>query len=93
MVIIDEMSILNLQMMSVVHEHALASDVLLFICVPSEPDLHRTVLQIRPLDHYPLVNLPLIEAPLMAAEHKLGDEALLILDLLEFLELNPMLET
>ena len=86
------MPILNLQMMSVVHEHALASDVLLFICVPSEPDLNRTVLQIVSLDHNPLVNLPLVEAPLMAAEHKLSDKALLILDLLEFLELNPMLQ-
>jgi hypothetical protein len=61
------MSILNLQMMSVVHKHALASDVLLFICVPSESHLHRAVLQIRPLDHNPLVNFPLVEAPLMAA--------------------------
>ena len=87
------MSVLYLQMMSVVHEHALASDVLLFIRVPSESDLHRTVLQIRSLDHDPLVYLPLVEAPLVAAEHKLGDEALLILDLLEFLKLYPVLQT
>ena len=87
------MSILYLQVMSVVHEHALASDVLLFIRVPSEPDLDRTVLQVRPLNHYTLVNLPLVEAPLVTAEHKLGDEAFLILDLLEFLKLNPMLQT
>jgi hypothetical protein len=93
LVIIDEMSILYLQMMSVVHEHALASDVLLFLCVPSEPDLDRAVLEIRPLNHYPLVNLPLVEAPLVTAEHEFGDEALLILDLLEFLKLNSMLQT
>jgi hypothetical protein len=85
------MPILNLQMMSVVHKHALASDVLLFICVPSEPDLNRTVLQICPLYHDPLVNLPFVKAPLMAAEHKLSDKALFILDLLKFLKLYPML--
>ncbi len=61
------MSILNLQMMSMVHEHALASDVLLFLRVPSEPDLDRTVLQICPLDHNPLINLPLVQAPLVTA--------------------------
>lgn len=77
--------------MSVVHEHALASDVLLFLSIPSEPDLNRAVLQVSSLNHYPLVNFPLIEAPLVAAEHKLGDEALFILNLLEFLKLNPML--
>jgi len=67
LIISNEMSILDLQVMRMMHKHSFAPNVLLFIRVPTESDLHRAINQIICLDSNPLIYLPLIQLPFVAA--------------------------
>lgn len=93
LIISNEMSILDLQVMRMMHKHSFAPNVLLFIRVPTESDLHRAINQIICLDSNPLIYLPLIQLPFVAAQHELCDEPFFIFDPLKPFELYSMRES
>jgi len=62
-----KVSVFNFQMVRVMHKHPLASDILIFLRVPTESYLNRTVNQIISFNSDALVQLPLIKTTFMTA--------------------------
>ena len=89
--IINEVTIFNLEMVRMVHEYPLATNIYLFFCIPSKSDLHWTIYQILLFDHNSLVYFPFVQTPFMTAQHKFSNKSLVISNFLKLFKLNLML--